>query len=274
MAQTDFRHEALIYTDEEGFLAGAVPFVREALEAEEPTLVAVGPENTGLLKQELGPGAEEVRFAEIRRLGRNPARIIPFWRQFVDEHGGRSVRGVGEPAWPGRHTGEIDECRRHEHLLNVALSAAPAWSLLCPYDGRALDEEALRTVAASHLAVVFDFDLEGLARVRRIVEGAAQRAGLEDPHGTDLVLAANELAANSLVHGGGTGTLRVWREGDRIVVEVEDRGRIVEPLVSRIRPLPNQVGGRGLWLADQLCDLVQIRSGAWGTKVRLHMSTV
>ncbi|MDX6604446.1 MAG: hypothetical protein QOF23_955, partial [Solirubrobacterales bacterium] len=36
MAQTDFRHEALIYTDEEGFLAGAVPFVREALEAEEP----------------------------------------------------------------------------------------------------------------------------------------------------------------------------------------------------------------------------------------------
>jgi anti-sigma regulatory factor (Ser/Thr protein kinase) len=305
MAQTDFRHEALIYTDEEGFLAGAVAFLREALEAEEPTLVAVGPENTSLLKRELGPGAEEVRFAEMRKLGRNPARIIPFWRQFVDEHAGESVRGVGEPVWPGRHSREIDECRRHEHLLNVAFSAAPTWSLLCPYDGRALDEEVLRAVAASHLTVghdgarlpsddfvlegdhfageleshpaavvVFEFDVEGLPRVRRIVEGAAQRAGLEDPHGTDLVLAANELAANSLVHGGGAGTLRVWREGDRIVVEVEDRGRIGEPLVGRIRPLPTQAGGRGLWFANQLCDLVQIRSGAWGTKVRLHMSTI
>ena len=30
------------------------------------------------------------------------------------------------------------------------------------------------------------------------------------------------------------------------------------------------MGGRGVWLANQLCDLVQIRSGAAGTVVRLH----
>jgi anti-sigma regulatory factor (Ser/Thr protein kinase) len=33
-------------------------------------------------------------------------------------------------------------------------------------------------------------------------------------------------------------------------------------------PLSDE-GGRGLWLANQLCDLVQIRSGENGTVVRL-----
>jgi anti-sigma regulatory factor (Ser/Thr protein kinase) len=305
MEHSEFRHEAMIYNDEEGFLAGAVPFLRAGLEAREPVLVAVGPGNTELLRQELGADAKQVGFAEMQRLGRNPARIIPFWRQFVDENPGRPVRGVGEPVWPGRRAEEVDECRRHEHLLNVAFAPAFAWSLLCPYDGRALDDEVLRAVAASHLtvghdgaalpsddyafgadqfaggldphpaaAVVFDFDLEGLAEVRRIVEGAAQRACLQSPYGSDLVLAASEVAANSLVHGGGAGTLRVWSEEDRVVVEVEDRGLIAEPLVGRLRPVPAEPGGRGLWLANQLCDLVQIRSGAWGTRVRLHMATV
>ena len=32
-----------------------------------------------------------------------------------------------------------------------------------------------------------------------------------------------------------------------------------------------QPGGYGLWLANQLCDLVQIRSLPAGTAVRLHM---
>jgi anti-sigma regulatory factor (Ser/Thr protein kinase) len=54
------------------------------------------------------------------------------------------------------------------------------------------------------------------------------------------------------------------------VVEVEDEGLIEEPLVGRIRPDHTQLSGRGLWLANQLCDLVQIRSGMHGTTVRLH----
>ncbi len=110
-----------------------------------------------------------------------------------------------------------------------------------------------------------------MGEVRRRVTSAAKRAGL-DPRGvTDVVTAASELAANSVVHGGGTGTLRLWCEGDRLLVEVEDRGSIDEPLVGRLRPRMLQEGGRGLWLANQLCDLVQIRSGENGTKVRLHV---
>jgi anti-sigma regulatory factor (Ser/Thr protein kinase) len=73
------------------------------------------------------------------------------------------------------------------------------------------------------------------------------------------------------MHGGGTGTLRLWRENGSLLAEVEDRGRIDRPLVGRLRPGIAQEGGRGLWLANQLCDLVQIRSGDAGTVVRLHV---
>jgi anti-sigma regulatory factor (Ser/Thr protein kinase) len=73
------------------------------------------------------------------------------------------------------------------------------------------------------------------------------------------------------MHGGGAGTLRLWREGGSLLAEVEDQGWIEEQLVGRLRPDIRREGGRGLWLANQLCDLVQIRSGERGTVVRLHV---
>jgi anti-sigma regulatory factor (Ser/Thr protein kinase) len=303
--QADFRHDALIYSGEEEFLAGVVPYLQAGLESGEAALVAVELARMELLRAELGDEVAAIFFADIEDLGRNPARIIPFWREFVDEHSAQRVRGVGEPLWPGRDAREIDECQRHEALLNVAFGPNSTWSLLCLYDAGALSDEVLARVADSHQHVTCrgvaepspcfiaesrcfagalssapggaeacEFDLGGLAAVRRRVEAIARRAGLGTLHVSDLAVAANELATNSVAHGGGHGTLRTWLEDDRVVVEVEDRGRILEPLVGRIRPLVTQEGGRGLWLANQLCDLVQIRSSAAGTTVRLHMATV
>lgn len=300
----DFRHEGLIYADEDEFLGGTVPFLRDALAAGEPALVAVRRGHTALLQDELGSEAEEIFFADMEELGRNPARIIPFWRDLVDDHGGERVRGVGEPLWPGREPAEIDECQRHEALLNVAFAAGPALSLLCPYDGRLLAEEVLAKVGASHRHVVregvaeassaylaedhcfggeldgrpataemLEFDISSLAAVRRRVERVAEEAGLASLYASDLAVSASELAANSVAHGGGAGTLRTWIEEGRVVVEVCDRGTIVEPMVGRVKPRVTQEGGRGLWLANQLCDLVQIRSGPGGTTVRLQMRT-
>jgi anti-sigma regulatory factor (Ser/Thr protein kinase) len=39
-----------------------------------------------------------------------------------------------------------------------------------------------------------------------------------------------------------------------------------------VRPVPGQAGGRGVWLANQLADLVQIRSGEGRTVVRMRFS--
>jgi anti-sigma regulatory factor (Ser/Thr protein kinase) len=300
-----FQHEALIYSDADQFLAGTAPFIASALEAGEPVLVAVNQRNTELLQAELGTAAEGLGFVATEDLGRNPARIIPFWRDFLDHQSGPPARGIGEPIWPGRGAAEIDECQRHEALLNLAFAAEARWSLLCPYDGIALPDEVLAAVAHSHPAVAHDgsreasggyliewdcfegklpdhppdadafvYDRNRLSAVRRQAECVAEEAGIAPQVTADLAVAASELAANSIVHGGGVGTLRTWREGDRLLLEFEDRGRIEEPLAGRVRPDASQMGGRGLWLANQLCDLVQIRSSPLGTTVRLQATPV
>ena len=56
-----------------------------------------------------------------------------------------------------------------------------------------------------------------------------------------------------------------------MICEVSDRGRLDEPLAGRTRPELGQNGGWGLWLANQLCDLVQLRTLPDGSVVRLHL---
>jgi anti-sigma regulatory factor (Ser/Thr protein kinase) len=120
-------------------------------------------------------------------------------------------------------------------------------------------------------AVELLFDSDHLVRSRQLVADRATDSGMSPTRVYDLVLAVNEVLTNSIRHGGGVGTLRIWQDADRLVCEVEDRGRLVDPLAGRRRPDPDQAAGRGLWMAYQLCDLVQVRSPAAGTVVRLHM---
>jgi anti-sigma regulatory factor (Ser/Thr protein kinase) len=298
---SDFQHEALIYEDQTQFLATAVPFLSAAIAAAEPAKVAVRQANAEPLRAELGADAERVGFVAIEEVGRNPARIVPFWRDFLAGQAGRPARGISEPLWPGREAAEIDECQRHEHLLNLAFPAGARPSLLCSYDGSALPDEVLDGVFRSHQAVLRDgsravsgsyrrecdcysgklprhpddaetlpYNRARLAAVRKRVKEAAEQTGIGPLRAADLVAAASELAANSVVHGGGRGTMSIWREGNHLLIDFEDRGTIEEPLAGRLHPTTDQRGGRGLWLANQLCDLVQIRSGALGTTVRVQ----
>ena len=95
--------------------------------------------------------------------------------------------------------------------------------------------------------------------------------GLGAERTADLVLAVDEIVTNSVRHGGGAGTLRAWIDGDAVVCEVNDDGYLQDPLVGRRRPTPDAMGGRGLWLANQLCDLVQVRNGVEGCVVRVRV---
>jgi anti-sigma regulatory factor (Ser/Thr protein kinase) len=65
--------------------------------------------------------------------------------------------------------------------------------------------------------------------------------------------------------------LRIWQEPGALICEVDDEGHIHDPLVGRVRPDTEEYGGRGMWLVNQLCDLVQLRSFPTGTVARLHM---
>ena len=104
------------------------------------------------------------------------------------------------------------------------------------------------------------FSLERLRMVRRLVAQRAEEARLDLARSQQLVLAVSELASNSVQHGEGAGTVRVWKENGTLLCEVQDEGRIEAPLAGRIKPRSDQLTGRGLWLVNQLCDLVQIRS--------------
>jgi anti-sigma regulatory factor (Ser/Thr protein kinase) len=305
-AHRGYRHEAFLYHGPDEFLAGTAAFVREAVAAGEPILVVLGAAKLDALRRELGPDADGVVFADMAEIGANPARIIPAWAEFVERNAapGRRLWGIGEPIWAERDTAELTECQRHEALLNVAF-ADPDFVLLCPYDTSTLPADVIEEARRSHpyvraddrsvesasfpgaqaLAAPLDEPLPpppgdatllafgggGIAGLRRFVHRAGVAAGLSADRVADLVLAVNEIATNSVVHGGGAGTLCVWQEPDRVVCEVRDGGRIEDPLVDRRQPSDDPAASRGLWIANQLCELVQVRAFADGGAVRLHM---
>ncbi len=299
-----FAHEALLYAGIDEFVESTAAFIRGGTTAGEPVLVVVGARKIDLLREALDGDADQVHFADMAAVGSNPARIIPAWQAFVDEHlrEDRPVRGVGEPIWAERGEVELVECQRHEALLNLAFARAPAWRLLCPYDTTALPDAVIDEALRSHPFVVqggergpsdryadgferldtplpeppaakveLPFDADGLSDGRYLVYCRAAEAGLSVARTNDLVLAVNEILTNSVRHGGGSGVLRIWQEDGAVVCEVEDRGRIADLLADRRQPHPDEPGGRGLWIANQLCDLVQIRCRADGNVVRLHM---
>jgi anti-sigma regulatory factor (Ser/Thr protein kinase) len=302
---TAFRHEAFMYAGQEEFVEGTASFIADGLAQDEAVLVVVSAAKIELLRDALGANAaDRVAFADMAAVGRNPARIIPAWQQFVAEQGidGRNLRGIGEPIYPERSAAELAECHLHESLLNVAFEGGRPWWLLCPYDVEALDpavvEEAQRThpyalggqsavYRALDVRSPFDAPLPGprcegapgevvfaaglLRDVRTLVVHHAERIGLGPDQTSDLVLAVNEIATNSLRHGGGSGVLRIWEEDGTLICEINDGGWITEPLIGRSLPPVEQQNGRGLWLANQLCDLVQLSSSADGTVIRLHM---
>jgi anti-sigma regulatory factor (Ser/Thr protein kinase) len=304
-----FRHEALFYSSDAEFIAGTVPFVTAGCEAGEPVLIAATRERLELLRLALGSHGhtDSVSFLEFDELGRNPARIIPAWREFYDAAGGgsRPVRGIGEPIWVGRNPAEIEECRRHESLLNLAFADAENFWLRCPYDRARLDPEVITAAGCTHPdlseggvsrcsdsfpgddqflatfagelpppgpdAEEIRFSAADLKAVRRFARSHAQAAGLDADRAGDLVLALSELAANSVRHSGGAGVARAWQADGELICEVEDTGRIEDPLVGRRRPEPDQACGRGLWIVNLVSDLLEIRSRETGTCARVHM---
>lgn len=304
-APDGFSHEAFLYSSPAEFLDGTSSYVREGLEREESIMVAVTGDRARWLREFFG-GEPDVRLVDMAALGANPARIIPAWRQFLDDKAarGRGVRGIGEPIWVGRSDAEMAECHQHESLLNLAFDGGAHWRLLCPYDVSSLPGVVIDEARANHPVIVtgqgrsasttyhpdsphralrgepfpppagpvteLAFTAGDLASVRRLVSRHCEEAGLHRSATQDLTLSADEIASNSLLHGGGRGVLRVWVEGGHLVCEVSDDGTIRDPLAGREPPTTERTSGRGLWLANQLCDLVQVRSGAAGTVIRLH----
>jgi anti-sigma regulatory factor (Ser/Thr protein kinase) len=302
-SRSRFRHLALFYHSGGEYLSALCGFIRASRARGEAVLVAVPERNAERVRQGLGDESADVAMVDMAELGRNPARIIPEVLTFAGKHRGECVCFIGEPIWPGRTAAEIREATRHEALINLAFRDSPV-TFLCPYDRAALARSVIADAASTHPAVIRDRQetasatylgpaevpprcnrpltrppeqaetlgyRDDLRQVRRFVATRAKGAGLAPPRISDLVIAAGELAGNTLRHTGAGGTVQVWLTSEEIICQVADTGHITDPL-ARYHVRSDELPGRnGLWLVNQVCDLVQARTGRAGTTTRLHM---
>jgi anti-sigma regulatory factor (Ser/Thr protein kinase) len=302
-----FRHEALLYDGADGLTQALTPWVTAGVAAGDPVVALVTARSADALRSSLGSAARHVHVADMGEVGGNPTRIISLWHRLAAEHSrpGHDLRAIGEPVWPGRSADELVECRHHEALINAAFADIDDLWLVCPYDAGALSPEVLAVVGHSHPVVEgatgraacpdyagsptavpgealpeppdaaevteMAFDADALPALRERVRARAAVARLSPRQARDLVLAVSEVATNSVLHGGGHGRLRAWVQGRSLVHEVSDAGHITDALAGRRLPTADQLAGRGLWLVNEVCNLVQLRSSDAGTVVRLHM---
>ncbi len=294
------RHVAWLYRTTAEYLAGIGEFVEEGVSGGEPVLVAVP---AGRLPPGWNaPAKPGTRTLDAADLARNPARMMPAVRAFVDEHPDQRIRVVSELAWAGRSAAELAEVARYEMAVNRAFDTTPV-TMLCTYDAAGLPRSALSGACAAHPwlrqggrahrsgAYLRTQARQGhpepamavppgartmsyrndLRPVRTLVAAEADRAGLSGSRRTDLIIAASEVAANTLKHTGGPGLVRVWITSDEILCQFDDSGHIRDPLAGYGRQSGDEPGGQGLWLVNQVCDLAEIHSSALGTTIRMHM---
>jgi anti-sigma regulatory factor (Ser/Thr protein kinase) len=193
-------------------------------------------------------------------------------------------------------------------LINVALGESPAY-IQCPYDTTTLPSSVLTDATRTHptlaspverwtsptytdagaVAASFDAPLgptpadaelvmigartgarTGARVARMLVHDAGRMHGIDPDRLADVRLVAQELAVNTLTHSpNGHGLLEVWAADNHLVLQVQDGGRITDPLVGRRPPEPPNVG-HGLFVVHQLADLVRIHRESAGTTVRAY----
>jgi anti-sigma regulatory factor (Ser/Thr protein kinase) len=298
-ADGGLRHSAWFYDAPGEYLAAIREFVLAGLASGDAVFVVVPGSH---LPDDWLPGAADLTVADMRELGGNPARLIPALRAFADRHQRHRVRYLGEPAWRGRSVAEFREIAKYESLLNQAFADADV-TALCAYNAAELSGTVIADADGGHPTVcshgrehanpqyrgaavwpdslttpllapatarVLSYDGD-LRPVRELVATVTGQAGLSPGRSTDLVIAASEVAANTLRHTSGGGVVRLWATDAEVLCQLEDTGYITDPLAGHWRPGSDLAGGQGLWLVNQVCDLAEIRSSESGTTIRLHM---
>jgi anti-sigma regulatory factor (Ser/Thr protein kinase) len=300
-AGSGLRHSALTWRQGADWAGTVAGFIRDGVSRGEPVSVGVSGMAAALLRERLDDDPL-VDFFDMTRLGRNPGRIIGTMLEFAGRHAGRALRFVSEPFFADRTDAENVEAARHEALVERALAGYRA-AILCLYDARRLGARVLTCAEATHRVLIADGQSRVSARyagsgvlpeycerplpdppatavplaydkdlreVRMAVMRCAGDAGLDHGRAADLVLAASEVAANTLRHTRGGGTMLVWHTPDEVICQITDSGWIDDPLAGRRRPV-SDASGQGLWVVNQVCDLVELRSGQEGTTIRMHI---
>ena len=303
-------HRGLLYGSEEEFLAGTLPFIRDGLERGDPIRIATTDRNAGWLRAALGVDVRHVAFCDSSQRCRHPVRALAALHDVVQtvSAGGQRLRIIREPWWTACTPQESKEWARHESIVNAALALANA-ALVCAYDTCVVDPDVLDNVARTHPELVgnggsqpnpsyanpavFNTEcnrsplpelppptlwlrfrqLDQLAALRAFVTSHAIQTGAATQYVEQFVQAVDEVTTNAIQHGGGSGVLQIWADPQAMTCEVSDTGTgLGDPLAGYLPPGRIAVRGRGLWIARQFSDLIELHSDSAGTTVRLHLT--
>jgi len=306
MRGASFHHDVLLYGGPGDLARQAAPLIAAARAAGAAFVAAVPRAHVDDVASLLGDDTSDT-VTETDGIARNPGRLLEVWADALDgaRRSGRPLVGIAEVVWPERTDAELEECWISEVLIEAAFAEGDDLHLVCAYDVATLDPATLDRACAHHATMFHEgtpwendhyrpelpaavlshplapvppgarrinVRLDDLPELREDVRALARSYGVSERRVDDLVLATNELASNTVRHGGSDGVVEIWIRDGSIWCEVNDSGRIDDPYVGRRRPATHDTGGRGVWIAHQVCDLVQVRSSSNGTRIRIRMA--
>lgn len=152
------------------------------------------------------------------------------------------------------------------------------WGAHRGHDTRRVTTDAMSGLDVGASGVLSDrtFGREEITEVRHEVAARAASAGLTGDRLHGFVLAVNEVITNVVLHAGGHGRLILAVAAGAVYCEVHDEGPGIPERFHTVPAVPgtSEIGGRGIWLAYQLCDAVVMRTGGIGTTVQLRIALV
>jgi anti-sigma regulatory factor (Ser/Thr protein kinase) len=303
------QHHAFVYAGRKQFVDGVTSFIREGIACGAHVVVALPDEKHRWVRHELGRVGDAVESVDPAQLYARHGPMFHAIFELLVRHGspdGPGLRLVAEQPLGDRRRGDVCAYLRYEAAANAAYRDFNA-RILCPYDAR-LPDAILEPVRQTHpqtwqpdssqpnarfedpreFVRRFVSDRRGEAedevrvqpleqredvgRARALARERAVAAGLAADAVEDLVMAVSEVVANAFLHGAAPRSLCSYEEAEHLVVRVRDAGEgPADPLVGYLPPDSESPGGRGLWLAHQLCDIVEVVHHERHTDVYLQM---
>ena len=291
--QQIYRHVGYVMDDQHAVSAVVAPFLRGALTAGEPVVIACPEPLSGALSEALGT-TEGVQVVPAEPPTQRPPDALAAIAQLVD----RDLPDNGRRLHLVTCTGGADDgwstWAQTEALLNHVLAERPVDHLclmapvetttgpdtdsiarathpwLLTVDGAVANPdyrppaELLREVQRAQvpdpleeteptLAMV---DLDDMRALRRALNDALADSTLSPDAAQDFVLAIDEVTANAAEHGVPPVDVRLWCTPERLLCAVTDRGAAFDDPLVGYGPAHGDmgVGGMGLWLARRSVD--------------------
>ncbi len=307
--QQQYRHVGHVMGAEESVATLVAPFLRSALSAGEPVVIACPEPVAGELASALD-GARDVQVVAAGATGQRPPDAIATITALVDRELPGDGRRLHLVTGPDGRDADWSTWTQTEALLNHVLAARPVdhLCLLAPADdgsdGGALARathpwlltdqgavanadyrppaELLREMQRAlppdpleetEPALAFD-DLDDMRTLRRALNAVLADSALSPDAAQDFVLAIDEVTANAAEHGIPPVDVTLWCSPERLLCAITDRGAAFDDPLVGYGPAHGDmaVGGMGLWLARRSVDSLTASpaDGAGeGTTVRL-----